>query len=166
MMEPREPQRDRDARPASRPPARLAGMLGLAAVAVALAAGPALAWPPAAARTSTPGARLDQLPAAEPPGDGADQRRQRLLTVRRTAASGSAGLGYTAAAYCSASSAGWLPGRSGSGAGSGVRPPRKLPDGDHDLAFGVPFAEISQCRWHLTERNATIDHGGDLSSLA
>ena len=46
MMEPREPQRDRDARPASRPPARLAGMVGLAAVAVALAAGPALAWPP------------------------------------------------------------------------------------------------------------------------
>ena len=66
MMEPREPQRDRDAAPASRPPARLAGMVVLAAVAVALATGQAVAWPLAAARTSTPSAASINCPPPNP----------------------------------------------------------------------------------------------------
>lgn len=65
MMEPREPQRDRDARPASRPPG-LAGMVVLAAAAVALAAGPAAAWPRAAARTSTASAASINCPPPNP----------------------------------------------------------------------------------------------------
>ena len=66
MMEPREPQRDRVAPSASRPPARLAGMVVLAAVAVALAAGQAVAWPRAAARTSTPSAASINCPPPNP----------------------------------------------------------------------------------------------------
>ena len=66
MTKPGQPQRDADAAPASRPPARLAGTVVLAAVAVALAAGPALAWPPAAARTSTASAASINCPPPNP----------------------------------------------------------------------------------------------------
>jgi hypothetical protein len=44
-----------------------------------------------------------------------------------------------------------------------VRPRRKLPDGDDDLALGVPFAEIAQRLGHLAERKAAVDDRGDLS---
>ena len=66
MMEPREPHLDRDAPPASRAPARLAGTVVLAAVAVALAAGPAAAWPHAAVRTSTASAASINCPPPDP----------------------------------------------------------------------------------------------------
>jgi len=65
-MEPRQPQWDRDTRPAPCPPARLAGTVVLAAVAVALAAAPAAAWPQAAARTSTVSAASINCPPPNP----------------------------------------------------------------------------------------------------
>jgi len=40
-----------------------------------------------------------------------------------------------------------------------------LDDGD-ELAFGVPFAEISQCLGHLRQPIATVDDRGDRSCLA
>jgi len=66
MMEPREPRRDSDATPASRPPARLAGTVVLAAVAVVLAAAPAAAWPRAAARTNMASAVSINCPPPNP----------------------------------------------------------------------------------------------------
>jgi len=66
MMKPRKPQRHRDAPPAPRAPARLAGTIVLAAVAVALAAGPAAAWPRAASRTSAASAVSINCPPPNP----------------------------------------------------------------------------------------------------
>jgi len=70
MMQPRQPQQDSDAQPASRPPARLTGTAVLAAVAVAVAlalpAAPAAARPQAAARTSTVSASQINCPPPHP----------------------------------------------------------------------------------------------------
>ena len=65
---------------------------------------------------------------------------------------GSASADYTAVAYCSASSAGLAAEAQLVRRWVRVRPRRKLPDGDDDLAFGVPFAEIAQRLGHLAER--------------
>lgn len=65
-MEPREPQRDKDALPAPRLPARLAGTVVLAAAAVALTAGPGAAWPRAAAQTCTISAASINCPPPHP----------------------------------------------------------------------------------------------------
>src|SRR5215470_11514831 len=115
-----------------------------------------------------PGRQAAQEPVPPGPLNATDlahchpgQVRNAYAQSGGSASAGCIGDVYRSAGFCAAGCRG--------AAGPALRPgapSRRLSDGDDDLAFGVPFAEISQCRWHLTERNATIDHGGDLSSLA
>src|SRR5262245_35522494 len=78
---------------------------------------------------------------------------------------GSASADCTAVAYCSASTASLAAEVQPVRRRVRVRPRRKLPDGDDDLAFGVPVAEIAQRLGHLAERKAAVDDRGDLSRL-
>jgi hypothetical protein len=93
----------------------------------------------------------------------ADARR---LEADRNGGSASAVADYSGVAYCSASSVGLAAGAQRVRRWVRVRPRRKLPDGDDDLAFSVPLAEIAQRLGHLTERKAAVDDGSDLSRLA
>jgi hypothetical protein len=113
----------------------------------------------------TVGCRLRQRqPGTQSPlGHGPKRGRGKRLTAQ---SGGSASVGCTAVAYCGASSAGPAVGAQLFRRRLWVRPRRTLPDGDDDLAFGVPFAQVAQRLGHLAERKAAIDDRSDLSRLA